>query len=133
MGLSARGSKAKGDVYEREIAAWLNENVYGNEQCARAPLSGGGKSFAHGVDKSVKGGSADLLGTTGLWVEAKRTERFAPYDAMAQAERGRDSRKSDEMCVVVSRRSRIPTEKSMVVLRLEDFAKLYKAWLNGQP
>lgn len=125
--------KAKGDAYERELAHRLNEAVFdGQEQCYRAPLSGGGRSFAHSVDAATKGGSADLLGTPGLWVEAKRTERFQPYEAMAQAERGRDSRKTGEVCVVVTRRSRMPIEKSLVVLRLEDFERLYRTWLGAQ-
>ena len=125
--------KSKGDAYEREIAHRLNESVFdGREQCYRAPLSGGGRSFAHSVDKTVVGGSADLLGATGLWVEAKRTERFQPYQAMEQAERGRDSRQTGEACVVVTRRNRMPTEKSLVVLRMDDFEKLYKSWLSQQ-
>lgn len=127
-----KSPKSKGDAYEREVASWLNENVYGSEQCYRAPLSGGGRSFAHGVDKDVKGGSADLLGTTGIWVEAKRTEKFQPYAAMEQAERGIGSRKTDEIAVVISRRNRMSTDESLVVMRAGDWAKLYAAWIGRQ-
>ena len=39
-GLSPRGSKAKGDKYERELAAFFNERLYsGQEKVFRTPLS----------------------------------------------------------------------------------------------
>ena len=33
----ANPQKSKGDAYERELAAYLNEEVFGEEQCQRAP------------------------------------------------------------------------------------------------
>jgi hypothetical protein len=120
--LSPRGSKAKGDKYEREIAEYLNENVFGEIVAQRAPLSGGGRSL-HG------GGSADITGTPDLWVEAKRTERFTPYQAMEQAERGIAAGRCTDMPVVISRRNGMKIGDSMCVMRLDDYAKFYRAYL----
>jgi hypothetical protein len=130
--MSGRSGKRKGDGYEREIAGYLNDNVLGGNCAFRAPLSGGGRSFSHGVDPSIRGGSADLIGTPGVWVEAKRVEAFAPYKAMDQAECGIEGRKSQDIPVVVTRRNRIGTEDSLVVMRLKDWAEFYKAWLGRQ-
>lgn len=125
MGLSPRGAKAKGDNYEREIASYINDRLFeGREQVYRAPLSGGGRQFVSG------GGSADLVGTPEIWVEAKRTERFQPYAAMEQAETGIRGKRAPEKPVVISRRSRIPTGDSLVVMRLDDWLDLYAALLS---
>jgi len=124
--LSAKGAKAKGDKYERELAQHINDTIFGGKIVAqRAPLSGGGRSL-HG------GGSADLTGTPDIWVEAKRTERFAPYEAMAQAERGIAAGNSKEMPVVVSRRNQMTTGDSMCVMRLDHFLKIYDAYLRQE-
>lgn len=122
--LSPRGSKAKGDKYERELAEYLNEALYGGEQkIFRAPLSGGGRS-------TFGGGSADLNGTPDIWVEAKRTEKFAPYAALEQAERGIAGKKSKDVPVVVSRRNQMTTGDSLVVMRLKDWVDLYQSLLE---
>lgn len=124
--LSARGSKAKGDNYERELAKYLNDFLYGGDDIIfRAPLSGGGRT------NNLGGGAADLSGTAEIWVEAKRTERFSPYAAMEQAEAGIEGRRSDDMPVVVSRRNRMKTEESLVVMRMEDWIVLYSAYLRS--
>lgn len=118
-----KGPKAKGDVYERELAHYLNTHVFdGNTVCHRAPLSGGGKSF-------FSGGDSDLNGTPKVWIEAKRTERFAPYTALEQARRGLAGRTRSDFPVVISRRNRIPTGESLVVMRLDDWIAFYRAYL----
>ena len=125
MGLSPRGSKNKGDAYERELAHYMNDRLFGGrEQIYRAPLSGGGRQFVSG------GGSADLIGTPEVWVEAKRTEKFQPYAAMEQAETGIRGKRTKDKPVVISRRSRVATGDSLVVMRLDDWLDLYAALLS---
>ena len=51
-----KAHKRKGDAYERELAAYINDATGLN--CSRAPLSGGGKVGMHGT--------ADLIGTPAL-------------------------------------------------------------------
>ncbi|MEQ8227037.1 MAG: hypothetical protein RIA64_03050 [Rhodospirillales bacterium] len=53
--MSGRSSKSKGDKYEREFAAYLNEHVYGMDLVYCTPLSGGGSNKLCG--------DADLTGT----------------------------------------------------------------------
>lgn len=115
--------KRKGDGYERELAKWLDNYVFGSKGVIhRAPLSGGGRN-------NFGGGEADLNGTPFIWVEAKRTERFSPYAAMEQAERGIEGSRSRDIPVVISRRNRMDTSESLVVMRLGDWLPMYKALL----
>ena len=72
----SKAHKVKGDKYERELAAHINDATGLNS--SRAPLSGGGKVGMHGT--------ADLIGTPALFIEAKRVERLNFHDAMRQAE-----------------------------------------------
>ena len=117
-------SKRKGDGYERELAKWLDYMLFGgNGQVTRTPLSGGG---AH-IDGA---GKADLQGTPTVWVEAKRTERFQPYAAIEQAEKGIRNSGSEEMPVVIQRRNKMSTDASLVVMRLQDWTAMYHAWLR---
>ena len=119
-----KSPKNKGDAYERELAKYFNEEIHnGKEVCYRAPLSGGGRTFQGG-------GSADLAGTDEIWVEAKRTEKFSPYAAIAQAEKGISGHGSSEMPVVVSRRNQMTTGESLVVMRMSDWVRLYKQFLK---
>ncbi len=114
--------KNKGDNYERELAKYLNDEVFdGRDQCGRAPLSGGG--FV-----GLSGG-ADLIGSTGLFVEAKRVERLNFLDAMRQAERNIEKTHSPEAAIVVNRRNRMTTGESLILMRLDGFLPFYKAWL----
>jgi hypothetical protein len=125
MALTPRGSKKKGDNYERELAKFFNDCLFGGRDVVfRAPLSGGGRQFAGG------GGSADLSGAPAVWVEAKRTETFSPYRALEQAEKGIKGKAAADLPVVVSRRSRMPTGSSLVVMRLDDWMRLYHAYLT---
>jgi hypothetical protein len=118
-----KSPKSKGDSYERALADYLNQTLFdGCERVRRAPLSGGGRTFSGG-------GSADLIGLPGVWVEAKRTERFRPYEALEQAERGRTGTGSPDVPVVVTRRNRMPVEDSLVVMRLSNFVELLRTRL----
>ena len=120
-----KSAKAKGDGYERELAKYLDDIIFGEEhpKILRAPLSAGGRSFAGG-------GSADVNGTPDIWLEAKRTEKFAPYSSMDQAEKGIAAKRSCEMPTVFNRKNRMSTEESLVVMRLQDWIKLYRAYLQ---
>ena len=122
----ANPQKSKGDAYERELAAYLNEVVFGEDRCQRAPLSGGGKS---GI---VIAGGADLVGTPDVFIEAKRVERLNVRDAMRQAERNIERSSTRDVPVVVTRRNREPTGDSLVVMRMKDWNKLYKQFLLYQ-
>jgi len=116
-------SKRKGDGYERELAKWLNHWLFSDEpKVQRTPLSGGGSN-------PFGGGLPDLNGTPFVWVEAKRTEKFSPYAAMEQAERGIEKSRSPDIPVVISRKNRMDTSESLVVMRLGDWLPLYKTFL----
>lgn len=114
------GMKRKGDVFEREVAEYLSLRLYGDEETVRrAPLSGGGSV-------NMRAGGSDLIGLPSLFVEAKRTERLAIHQAMKQAITNAGLRKTTDYPIVVSRRNREATGDSKVVLRLDDFADLYR-------
>lgn len=124
--LSARGSKRKGDVYERAIAARINERVFGGRnQVQRAPLSGGGFVLSHG--------GADLTGMVGCFPELKRVEKTNIREALLQAERNRGSTQSREPAVVITRKSNEDDGQSLCVMRLDSWLEFYRAWLilNG--
>lgn len=116
---NGRGMKAKGDEYERELASYINEAT--GLSSGRAPLSGGGKVGLYG--------GADLIGTPGLFVEAKRVERLSFHEAMRQAETNIKKTQSPEAPVVINRRNRESTGDSLVVMRLDSFLKFYLSHL----
>jgi len=115
--VSARGSKNKGNSYERELAAYVNTAT--GLRSRRALLSGGGRND----------GGADLDGTPHIHVEAKRTETFSPYEAMKQAEAAIGKSGQDIWPVVVNRKNGMPTGDSLVVMRLDDWLRLYNGIL----
>ncbi len=122
---SMRGMKTKGDKFERELAAHLNQECYPTTQSAfRAPLSGGGSVMSSG--------GADLVGTPDLFVEAKRVERCNFKEAMKQAERNARDTKSPETPIVINRMNNMKTKDSYCVLRLENFLKYYNAYLKQE-
>lgn len=115
--------KSKGDKYERELAEHINALT--GLHSSRAPLSGGGAI-------GILSGGADLLGTPGMFVEAKRVERLNFHDAMRQAERNLDTRNSDEAPVVINRMNRMATGDSLCLLRLDDLLRFYGAYLREE-
>lgn len=118
--MSGRGMKQKGDNYERELAAYINEHT--SLQSFRAPLSGGGH-----VGLS---GGADILGVPSLFIEAKRVERLNFHDAMRQAETNIEKTQSDDVAIVMNRKNRMKTGDSLCLLRLDDFLVFYNAFLR---
>jgi len=117
--MKGRSSKKKGSGYERELAAYLNETV--GLSSRRALLSGGGRNE----------GGADLDGTPLIHVEAKRTETFAPYAAMAQAEAAITKSGDKVMPVVINRRNNMKTGESLAVMRFDDFLRMNSAYLSA--
>lgn len=117
-----RKHKVKGDKYERELGKYFND-VLGIETAHRAPLSGGGF-----VGNMV--GGADVIGVPDLFIEAKRVERLNFMDAVRQAEGNRDKTNSPEVPIVINRRNQMTTGQSLCVLRLDDFIKFYKVYLE---
>jgi len=71
-------------------------------------------------------GDADVVGLDGIHVEVKRVERLNISNAMQQAIR--DS-KEGEIPIVAHRKNR---ENWKVTMKLDDWFKFYKAWLNGE-
>ena len=120
--MQGRSAKQKGDKYERELAAYINEHT--GLSSFRAPLSGGGHV-------NMVGG-ADLLGTPDLFVEAKRVERLNFHNALRQAETNIEKTRSDSSALVVNRKSRMPTGDSLCLLRLDNFLKYYLAYLQRE-
>lgn len=115
-----RGAKAKGANYERELAAYINGKLGLNAR--RALLSGGGRNE----------GGADLDHTPLIHVEAKRTEKIAPYAAMQQAEEAISKMRGEKVKpVVMSRRNHVETGRSLVVMRLDDWLEFYAAALKA--
>ncbi|WP_138465372.1 hypothetical protein [Poseidonocella sp. HB161398] len=118
--LSPRGSKQKGDKFERELAAYIAEAT--GLQCERAPLSGGGVV-------GLFAGGADLIGTPGIHVEAKRCEAFKFESWLAQCMASITKLNAPEAPVIVARKSRMPIGEARVQLPLDFFLTLYRAWL----
>lgn len=119
MGLTPRGRKAKGSGYEREVADYINEKIT-ELRTRRALLSGGGRNE----------GGADIDGTPFVHMELKRTETFSPKAALLQAEEAVAKARDGRMPVVINRSNRMTTGQSMVVMRLDDWLKLYQCLLR---
>jgi len=115
-------SQRKGNNFERELSAYLNDTI--GLRASRAPLSGGGN-----VGMS---GGADLLGTPGLFVEAKRVEKLSFPEAMRQAKGNVIKTNAPEVPIVINRRNRQTMGESYVVLELDGFLQFYHAWLTQQ-
>ena len=147
MAPSGRGCKAKGDAYERELAEYFNEHLPSGirpEEFRRAIMSGGGGSDGtfdltgtrvfQAVAPAQLGGPQGGVTTFELGVEAKRTERLSLWEAVAQAvkhkvammRRGVDT--TNLVPLVITRRNRMPTEDSLVVVRLGDFVRLLRGF-----
>lgn len=71
--------------------------------------------------------SADVLGLPGIHIECKRIEKLSLYNAYGQAVR--DSAGSTDIPVVMHRQNNRPW---LVIMGLDDWAKLYQAFWGGQ-
>jgi len=114
-------AQRKGSNYERELACYINTAT--GLEASRAPLSGGGL-----VDMPA---ICDIIGTPGLFIEAKRVERLNSRRALEQAERNATESYAPEHPVVIERRNYERTGDSLVHMRLDDFLELYKHYLKN--
>lgn len=103
-----RASRNKGAAAERELARILNEYGYDVHR---------GFTFHH---------ESDIVGLEGIHIEVKRVEKLNVSKAMEQA-REEARKRSDGMPTVFHRRDH---EGWLVTMGLDDFIKLYGAWIN---
>lgn len=113
--VSGKGARDKGLNFERELIAFLSSNL--GIQLAR------GVAGAQAFDKAK--GSTDIFGMPHLAVEAKRTETFNMRQFMEQTTRNAGV----DIPLIVHRYSRQSMEDSNVVLSLENFLRIYRAYL----
>lgn len=118
---SIKTIRAKGFAYENEVANYIS--YVARIRCTRLPMSGGGISI-NGA------GLADLIGTPGLHLELKRVEKLNIRAALRQATDSVNARTTTDMPVVITRQSRMKTGDSIVALTLDNFLKLYDAYLS---
>ena len=104
-------SRTKGKHGELELTHKLQE--LGFKSCHRAQQYCGSAS------------SADILGLEKIHPECKRTEALRLYDAMEQAVR--DSSDTSDLPAVFHRRSK---QGWVVVMRIEDWVELYRAYIG---
>ena len=100
-------SREKGARGERELASKLREYGY---DCRR------------GQQYCGANGDADVVGLPGIHIEAKRTERTAMYDWLAQAKR--DAREG-EIPTVFHRKN---DSRWLVIMDLDDWIQIYKEY-----
>lgn len=112
--VSARGSKRKGDQFERDLAEYFTSNI--GIPVVRSKIS---TPFL----PSPSVGMPDLINTPFLAVEAKRNEALDYRKAIAQAARNASSSNHP---IVINRRSRENIEDSVCFMRLSDFMAIYR-------
>jgi hypothetical protein len=117
---SKRYMKEKGARFERQLAEFLTEKLGVDVM----------RSLYTGDPMTRKGkGSADLIGTPRLSVEAKCVERLNFHEAHRQAKRNAGA---DEVPIVVNKRSGVKVEETMVVIELHHFVEMYREWAYAQ-
>lgn len=104
-----------------------NKGKAGELEIAKELRKLGFKNARRGQQYSGTETSADVVGLQGIHPEIKRTEKLQLWPAMDQATA--DSGSSGDMPTVFHRKNRQPW---VVVMKLEDWARLYAAWLREQ-
>lgn len=99
--------RSKGRAGEQEIVRILKTEGYEAER--------GWQSRGGGAD------NADVNGVPGVHIEVKRTEKFEPYNWLAQAQR--DAGDGGRLPVVLHRRNKQPW---MAIMPMEYFLQLIK-------
>ena len=111
-----RASKIKGSRFELELSKYFTEKLnitVARSYFTRDPLQNQGE------------GASDLIGLPSLALEAKRVEKLSFPEAMKQAKK---NVQDGEMPVVVNRRNRQATGESYVLMELDHFIELYRAF-----
>lgn len=111
-----KSAKQKGDAFERELVAHFNTEL--GLTASRAYFT---------FDPIEHDGAQDLIGIPGLAIEAKRVETLSFPAALKQAI---TNAKGGDIPVVINRRNRQRLPESYTLLRLEDFMRLYAAYLQ---
>lgn len=106
-------SRTKGKVGEREVAALLKKHGFNARR---------GQQYAGGGDSPDVVHSMD-----GFHIEVKRSETFAPYAAMEQADKDKED---EEDSLVFHRRNNKPW---LVVMDAEAFLKLMAEFVYSAP
>lgn len=118
--MKLKSPKAKGDRYERDLASYFNEGLFGGrKQVSRAIMSGGGSMNYHA-------GGADLVGLPFWFAEAKHVNKINFRQALSQAERNAGIRETKDIPIVFSRIDREPISDSVVAFRLKNFLPLLR-------
>lgn len=107
-------SKQKGARYERELASKLRD--YGFDTRRTAQFCGN------------TGDASDVVGLTGIHIEAKHQEKIQIYDWMAQAVRDSEASGKGNLPTVFFRKNNAET---LVTMRLDDWIQLYREWDAG--
>ena len=106
-------SKQKGARFERLLASRFRD--YGYEARRTAQYCGN------------TGDAADVLGLTGIHIEAKHQERMQLYDWMDQAKR--DSKNTGNIPVVFHKKN---NAEILVTMQFDAWMQLYKEWESAQ-
>lgn len=106
-------SKDKGARFERLLASKFRE--YGYEDARRTAQYCGNT-----------GEASDVVGLTGIHIEAKHQEQMRLYDWMAQAVR--DAKESDKLPAVFHKKNNADI---LVTMRFGDWMQLYREWEAG--
>ena len=109
----AINSKQKGARFERHLASKFRE--YGYEARRTAQYCGN------------TGDAADVIGLSGIHIEAKHAEAMRLYEWMAQAKR--DSAGSNNLPAVFHKKN---NAQILVTMELDDWIQLYREWESGQ-
>lgn len=110
----AINSKQKGARFERLLASKFRE--YGYEARRTAQYCGN------------TGDASDVVGLSGIHVEAKHVERLNIHDAMAQAVRDAEAGGGDALPAVFHKKNNMDI---LVTMKIEDWFCLYREWEAG--
>lgn len=110
-----KASRDKGKRGEREFALLCRDQGYDVHRTAQY--------------RGNTGDAGDVEGLPGLHAEVKRTEALKVWDYMSQSVRDADAEGKGNIPIVAWRKNEHPW---LVILKAEDFFKLYREWEAGR-